>query len=569
MENVLISYNQPQFRILLVHLLSLFTARMNRLIRQFYLLSATLVASLLAQAQQDTTTLENVDVYTNYKPNVAESVKIDLEPTLKDPEVSPPSYDYEFPNIAYKPKAVYSQIDPVYLKVEEPEPLADNYLELGGGNYLSSYLDASIHNTRDKYYTYGLRVKHHASSASKNPQQALFSQNRITAFGKREKGTNLSGEIDYQRNVVHYYGYLVDTPSLELGDINQIYNDINAGLEWEFDERNYDGNLDFDFNLFDKLGENESTIRLQNFNGFKAGRGTFNLDFSTVFTQLNERANLDRLFIDLTPHMEFKYNKFSFDLGLNGNYALQSDSVSTGQFRIFPHLKAETYLVPDKLRAYFGVTGGLNPNTLQSMSYDNLFLGNNLNYQSTATLFNLYVGMNGSFKRFVEYGIKLSSETLKDQYLFVNDTNQLRNFVLVYDDFNRFTFSGEIKFDVHQNVDLGFRGNFYAYSSGSNEADQWHLPDYDGALFTTFRIADKLYLDASYFATSSRRARDLSNNLVNLAAINDINVGAEYRYKQNISAFLKVNNLLNQNFELFNHYRAQGLNVLAGVTFSL
>jgi hypothetical protein len=543
---------------------------MNKLSKQLFLLSLlALLGSSSVLAQQDTTTLENVDVYTNYKPNVAESVKIDLEPTLEDPKVTPPTYDYEFPNVAYKPKAVYSPIDPVYLKPEKPAPLDDNYIEVGAGNYLTSYLDASIHNTQDKYYSYGLRVKHHASSASNNPQQALFSQNRITAFGKREKGTDLTGAIDYQRNVVHYYGYLVDTPSLELGDINQIYNDINAGLEWEFDERNYDGNLAFDFNLFDKLGENETTIDLQNANAFKAGNGRFHLDLGALYTQLNEATDLSRLFIDVTPHMEFKYNKFRFDLGLNGNYALRTDTASTSNFRVFPHLKAETFLIPDKLRAYAGITGGLNPNTLRSMSYDNLFLGNNLTYENTATLFNIFFGMNGSFKRFVEYGIKLSNETITDQYLFVNDTNQLRNFTVVHDDFNRFTFSGEIKFDINQNVDIGFRGNYYAYSSGTNEADQWHLPDYDGALFATFRVADKLYLDASYFATSSRSARDLANNTASLAAINDFNLGAEYRYKKNISGFIKVNNILNQNFELFNHYRSQGLNVLAGATFSL
>ncbi|MDB4174544.1 TonB-dependent receptor, partial [Bacteroidia bacterium] len=61
----------------------------------------------------------------------------------------------------------------------------------------------------------------------------------------------------------------------------------------------------------------------------------------------------------------------------------------------------------------------------------------------------------------------------------------------------------------------------------------------------------------------------LAGNTATLDAINDLNLGIEYRYKKNISGFINVHNLLNQDYELWNNYQAQGFNVLAGVTFSL
>jgi hypothetical protein len=164
-------------------------------------------------------TLKDVVSYTTYIPDVAESKKIDIQPTLEEPKVETPTYNYIFPNVAYKPKSVYTAINPIFIKKEPAENLFDNYIEIGGGNYLTSYLDANIYNTQDKYYTYGLQVKHHAASSSNNPNQALFSQNRIKAFGLREKGNDLYADLDYQRNVVHYYGYLEDTANVnELGD---------------------------------------------------------------------------------------------------------------------------------------------------------------------------------------------------------------------------------------------------------------------------------------------------------------------------------------------------------------
>ena len=133
---------------------------------------------------------------------------------------------------------------------------------------------------------------------------------------------------------------------------------------------------------------------------------------------------------------------------------------------------------------------------------------------------------------------------------------------------SRFTVAGELKFTINQHIELGFRGNVYSYSPTA-EQEAWHLPTYDAAVFTSVRLADRIYIRGGYFATSTRNARDLRNENYVLAAINDVNLGFEYRYKKNISGFVRVNNILNQRYELWNNYRAQGLNALAGITISL
>ncbi len=540
----------------------------NITLKYLYTLLALLVAIVaVAQNNGQDSTLADVTINTKYQPDVAESKKIDIQPTLDEPKVKAPIYTYIFPLVAYKPKSVFSPIDPVFIKPEPAVDLFDNYLEIGGGNYLTSYLDASIHNTQDKYYTYGLQVKHHAASASNNPNQGLFSQNRVKAYGLREKGNDFYGEIDYARNVVHYYGYSDELESpKELVDINQIYNDVNAKALWSVNKRRLNNDFDLGFNLFDKLGENETTIQMLNTTKLKVNKGHALLDLGATFTQLTETADYTRLFIDILPHYQFEHKKYSFDLGININYIAEIDSSRT-ELLPAPYIKVETYLVPDKLRAYAGVLGNLQKNTLRSISYENLFLGNNLEY-SNPYVWQLFFGMNGRFKQFLEYGIKIQPEIIQNQYFFVNDTNSLRNFTTVEDDMNKFTFSSELKFKVSQNLDIGFRGNFYTYSLDT-ELEAWHMPTYDAALFANIRLAEKIYLNGGYFATSTRKARDLANNVSTLAAINDINIGAEYRYKENISGFIKINNILNQRYEIWNNYRAQGLNVLAGITFSL
>ncbi|MBR9859467.1 TonB-dependent receptor [bacterium] len=526
---------------------------------------ALLLFSVMAMAQNNgNSSLDSVYIYSKTEVTVEPANKVEVLPVPEEPKAPSIEFNYDFPAVSYKPRAVYSPIDPVFLKPEKGEDYFDNYVEIGFGNYLTTYLDARIHNTVDKYYTYGLSVQHHAASSSKNPSQALFSQNRIRAFGMRERGNTLSGEIDYQRNVVHYYGYM-DSAEYELKDINQIYNDVNANLHWDTRKGGFDSDVDLDFNIFDKLQGKEFTVALENENKFRAGRGYFNLDLGGMFTSLDQGGNYNRTFIDVYPHFEFKVKKVDFDAGLLLTTFIDSN---TSVFRPAARIKATTYLVPDKLRAFLGIDGGLQKNTMRDVSYENLFLGNNLEIRSPYEMLQLYVGMNGNFKRFVEYGLKMSQSFMRDQYLFVTDTNTFRNMQLVYDDFNVFTFTGELKLDINDNLDIGFVGKFYSYS-GNTEDAAWQLPTYDVKVFATIRMMDKIYLTGSYYGISSRPAIDFAQNRNTLGAINDVNVGMEYRYKKNISGFINIQNLLNQRYQLWNHYRAQGFNLLAGVTFSL
>lgn len=521
--------------------------------------------SAIAQGDGDSETIDSVNIITIYKPDVAESVKIEIEPKLEEPNSDPIDYTYSFPNISYQPKSVYSPIDPIYLKEEQLEDLDDNYIELAGGNYLTSYVDARIHNTHDKYYTYGLMLKHHAASYSNNPFQGLFSENRVKAFGMREKGGKLKADIDYRRNVVHYYGYDTTEFDYELADINQIYNDVTADILWENSSSRMENSLELSFNLFDRLSGNENTIALENLNNFKSRNADVHIDLGANYNTINREISYNRLVLDILPHIEFSHRKYDFDLGINVNYLNDSN---TSQLYYAPFLKAQTYLVPKKLRAYAGIIGGLEKNTMREMTYNNLFLGKNAEFRNPYEKLHIYAGMNGNFKRFVEYGIRLSQRFVDDQYLFVTDTNSYRNLTTVYDSFSVFTFSGELKLDINNNLDIGFAGQVYAYNL-SNQSEAWHLPAYDAKAFVTVRLADKIYISGAYYAISPRNAVNLRGEKTKLIAINDLNLGIEYRYKKNISGFLNIQNVLNQRYQMWNHYNAQGFNLLLGVTFSI
>ena len=506
----------------------------------------------------------NVVITTRYQPDVIETSKIKIVPELNEPSVKISKYDYDFPTITYQPKSVYKPIDPIFLKPEKEELLFDNYVEIGGGNYLTSFINASIYNTQDKFNSYGVNVLHHASNNSDNPNNALFSKNRINLYGLREKGDDLYTEIDYNRNVIHYYGYSDITPEIALEDINQIYNDITAKAIWSKKENRFDNQSTIIFNLFDKLGENENTINFSNSFTRKRKSTELHVDFGTTYTQLVEQADYNRFFINLKPHYEFRYKKINIDLGVNTNYFLDSN---TNKIYIAPYGILETDIIPKKIRAYISGYADLQQNTLKSLSYENLFLGNNILY-SNPYVWTFKTGMHGALNKTFQVGIDIKHELIKNQYFFINDTNNLRNFSTIADDLNRTTLSGELKVDLNKKTTFNLLGNFYSFST-VKQKEAWNMPNYDVSIIAKTHIGNKIYMTGSYFITGNREAINLEEIQQTLDVINDINLALEYRYKTNISGFLHINNILNKRFEIWNNYRSQGLNILAGVTFSL
>jgi len=304
----------------------------------------------------------NVVITTKYQPDVIETKKIEITPELNEPKVNSPEYNYNFPPISYKPKSVYTPIDPIFLKPEKDELLFDNYIEIGGGNYLTSYLNTSVHNTQSKYYSYGVNIMHHAANNSDNPQNALFSRNKINLYGLREKGDDLYTELDFNRNVVHYYGYIDKQPEYTTDDINQIYNDITAKAEWSRKKKKYNNQMDLMLNLFDNLGENENTLTVQNSFSKRIRSDIFMLDFGTTYTHLVEKADYKRFFVNLKPHYHFRYKKIKIDIGVNTNYFLDSN---TNQIYIAPYGHLETDIIPKKIRVYVNGSGDLKQNTLK------------------------------------------------------------------------------------------------------------------------------------------------------------------------------------------------------------
>ncbi len=79
-------------------------------------------------------------------------------------------------------------------------------------------------------------------------------------------------------------------------------------------------------------------------------------------------------------------------------------------------------------------------------------------------------------------------------------------------------------------------------------------------------LEEKLKVRADLFLQNGVPARTTNNESRSLTPLYDVSAGAEYQLTDNIGVFARLNNLLNNRRQRWQHYPVLGMNGLVGLT---
>jgi len=145
---------------------------------------------------------------------------------------------------------------------------------------------------------------------------------------------------------------------------------------------------------------------------------------------------------------------------------------------------------------------------------------------------------------------------------------------LVYDDVTTFSVFGELNFDVNSKFKLKINGQFNSYST-DNEIEAWNLPDITASVFGDYQINDQWFAGINLFFVGERFDRlgvidpvgIFETTTVSLESYFDANAHVGYRINDRLSAFGRINNIFDNNYQKFLNYPVQGLQALIGATY--
>ncbi|MCX6231232.1 MAG: hypothetical protein NTZ33_06780 [Bacteroidetes bacterium] len=525
-----------------------------------------------------------VTVVAAYEPTISDAFKINFSPVIKDTVFEKPQLSYSIQSVKIPTSF---QIEPIKAAKIVGEPITKlykNLVKVGLGTYTTPYFEFFSNSVRSKSYAYGIHAKHLSSSGKITGYgNSGFADNEININGKYYlKKAALDGEVFFNHNIVHYYGYKpADFPGFS-EDTKQYYalfgfNSSYSSNYTDSTKLNHQFTLGF-YNLSDNYSRHENNIKL----GVNLDKELHLFDFTDkqligIKTQLDYNNNggsliptVNSTLLKLNPYITTEFNAFNFLVGFDATIA--SASGGTTELYLSPDLEASMIVVPKVLNVYAGISGGVHQNTFKSISDENPFIKTNVPLALTDEKFRIFGGINTSLTKSIDFNAGISDATIDNEPFYVNDTNNITHnkFTLVYDKVNLFELSAGLLYKYDEKFNIAITANFYKYTT-TRELKAWQKPSFEATLSLHYNISNKIICNADVFMISRLSPKTIEAGQIKVKDATkafDVNLGVEYRYSKILSAFIKLNNLGAVRYQDWYNYPNQRFSLMGGFTYA-
>lgn len=453
--------------------------------------------------------------------------------------------------------------------VNEPYPLAEyqNYVKLGYGNFNSPLFEAGLFQTLG---TWDSRTKLFYERFQTGPVNEENSGNSLA--GVDVSATHKKNEfsiipvVSFSQRKYHFYGNTnrINTGFSDAEADESAFQNLysSVGVRWE--------KGDIEMNLTPFVSSSIQSINPSNdenseVNTGASGQLSYKISdaFTTGFEIDGQFAKYDgglaynRSLINLNPWVTHRKDNLSITAG----FVVSSGKVDTdSETGFYPKAKME-YSLTEKWTAFGLISGGQQWNGLKGLISQNEFLDDSLAITHTENTFSFGGGIKGSPLKNMLLEASLTHSGFKGFPFFIPSSTDSARFTLTYDTetVNVISLNTNVSFMPTATSTYGTSLELNGYSVESLDKP-WHKPTYTFKAYTSHNIKEKLIVSAYLTIVGGIRApADVDFGYVKLSGFTDVSIGAKYLITSRASAFIDVNNLLNNEYERYLGYPIRGL----------
>lgn len=560
-------------------------------------------------SSKDSVKTEVVEVITTYNPEIADANKIKKNPTIqlsdknKKKKLTYSIFSAPVASTFIPKSGVVKGVD-----VGVKERIYNNYAAVGFGNYKSPYAEVYIHNYTRFQSEFGLSAKYAASQVDieNTLLDSDFSNFLASLFYKREERYfDWKITLNTEQNSYNWYGLQenVFAPTI-IDNINenQKYSYFSAVGEIDFLDAYLDKstlsvsyfsddysssefliNLDTDFDLpIDFISRRLNNLQIATGIEYLGG------SFAKAYDNENE-INYSIFTVNINPQYRDTFGGFSMKLGTKLFASIDAEN-NVNHFLVYPDIKLQQSIIKEKLNVYGGVFGDFHTNTYKSFTEDIPFISPTQFITQTAEKYNAFVGINGVITNDVSFNLSASIKEEEDKALFIrnnskssgvnNNLNGIalqgyeygNSFFVIYDDVKTTSILAELEYDLTRRITLATNVQFDNFTM-QTQSEAWNLPTIQGG-FTAKYKNNKWYATTNIFYVGERKDilytstfPSTLNDVQTLDAFVDVNINGGYHFNDKFSAFLRLNNVLNTDYQRFANFNVQGFQVLGGITY--
>ena len=560
-----------------------------------------------SQVKDENIGSEVVNIVKPYTPTISDAFKVKETPLLDDQDnqqkevIQYNIFSFPVASTFTPAKGKAAGVDKT-----EKEKLYNNYATLGFGNYPTINAELFITQNLSRSNYVGGMLRHLSSQGGIKDlvlDDKFYNTSLDVTYGVRERDMSWNVDLGVKNQIYNWYGLpteaiFFDDPTIDAIDSKQTYNTIALGGKMSFKDSFFkDASLQFKrFSDGLSSGENRFFIK-PNFDIDVMGqkiKADFVVDyvggsFDRMY-DVDSELKYSTVIAGTKPSILYQQDDLSVQIGAGVYYATAKiNGESDGKIFVYPNVKASYKLVGDILVAYAGAEGDLQQNSYADFVDQNAFVSPTLFVAPTDNKYDIYVGMKGKLANSVAFNVRASYLNQDDKALFLsNEYNPTygntegyaygNSFGVVYDNVTTLSFFGELKADFSKSVTFGINGTYNNFSTDL-QAEAWNLPQLKIGSTVDFDINEKWYAGANVFFVGERKdlvtvQDDLLINPgtfttqeVSLDSYFDLNAHIGYKYNARLTAFLKGNNLANQQYNRWANFPVQGIQVLLGANY--
>ena len=550
---------------------------------------------------------EVVNIVKPYTPTISDAFKVKETPVIEDEDnTQKESITYNI--FSYPVASTFTPAKGKAADVDKAEKvkLYNNYATLGFGNYATVNAELFINENLSRNTYIGGMLRHLSSQGGINDvvlDDKFYNTSLDVTYGVRERDMNWNIDLGIKNQIYNWYGLPVknvfyDQAAIEAIDPAQTYNTVFLGGKVEF-KKSFFKDASIQFKRFsDQLGSGENRFFVKPSFDVEAFDQKIKADFIVDYVGGSfEKDYIDSGSIDYSnvlfgtkPSILYQKDDLSVQIGAGVFFTTAKiNGVSDSKLFVYPNVKASYRIVGDILIGYAGAEGGLTQNSYADFVDQNAFVSPTLFIAPTDNKYDVYIGMKGKLANSVAFNVRGSLKNEDNKALFISNEYILGNtnaegyaygnsFNVVYDNVKTISFFGELKADFSKNVTFGINGTYNNFTSDV-QAEAWNLPQLKVGTTLDFNLTEKWYAGTNVFFVGERKdvvtvQDDLSINPgtftqqeVTLDSYFDLNAHVGYKYNARLTAFLKGNNLANQQYNRWANFPVQGIQIMLGANY--
>lgn len=534
---------------------------------------------------------------------VEPAFRITQNPKIIDTTIATKLTDYPLLVIQFPTEIQLETIPAAKIRTAEKlEQLYAFYAKVGVGTELMPLGEFYFDSKRSRKYNYGAHVKHLSSFGNMNNYApSTFDRTRLNLYGGiNENNYTLRGDVHYNNQGLHYYGWQIPTDSVSRDSISQRYHDAGGSFSFashKKDSANLNYKVGFDYNYFGAKSPDADTLKdwkgRENYVAvtssawYKLGKEIYAAELGVRYNGyryglkdsslnvLDTALFLNNTVVNLKPTIStyLQNDRFKATIGLD----FVIDAHQRTKAYIYPVAEVKYSMFNDIFIPYFGLRGGLKQNTYRGLTRENEFVLTNLALRNENTQIDFYGGIKGTLSKRMSFNAAASFANVRDKALFVTDTTYSigNKFNVIYDTVRIATIEGSLSYQFNEKMKIDGLGRYNSYMLNAN-AFAWNLPRFQFMVRGHYNLFDKFIVNLDLNMEEGRKAlvyaagdkvTEVDGQFVrDLGFLTDVNLGLEYRYNKRISAFIQFNNLASQRYFRWFDYPVQVFQVMGGIT---